>query len=136
MIEAIVSEFKKIIRDCVQREAKSNSCVMSKIQFVFSVDSSGENPEYQIYKENNPLKSLTFNEVLGVKIDFKGRSLYVPKFILSALKSFQNELSCDDVKIVVFHNDDASVQKLCLYKGAAFVREVEVEYIAMELMKS
>ena len=74
------------------------------------------------------MKVLTFMEVLGVRIDIKGYSLFVPKFIRGALNRFSDEKAIpktDATVICMFDTNDK--MKLMLYNKETFVDFVEFD---------
>jgi hypothetical protein len=119
MIDVIQNKFTDISSKCLEKYAKQEGVKKTDVQLIFKLGQSGD-AEYLIYKQYKPLKVLTFMEVLGVRIDFKGYSLFVPKFIRGALTRF-----CDEFKIpsqnvrVLLNFDDKGEMFMFLYNVAA-----------------
>ena len=66
-------------------------------------------------------------EVLGVRIDFKGYSFFVPNFIKGALNRFceSDNIEASKVSVVTYFNDKEMV--MWLYNGNQYVKQVELE---------
>ncbi len=128
MIGIIKEKFTDIATKCTTRYAKEEATMRDKIQLVFKLSESGDEAEYLIYKDYKPLKKITFMQVLGVKIDMMGYSLYVPKFIRGSLVRFceTHDIQKKDVRVVlsIQENEDLFMY---LYNGGKFIREVELE---------
>lgn len=128
MIGMIKEKFSDIATKCTTRYAKEEATMRDKIQLVFKLSDDGSEAEYVIYKDYKPLKKITFNQVLGVKIDMMGYGLYVPKFIRGSLVRFCEtfDITKKDVRVVlsIQENEDLFMY---LYNGGKFIREVELE---------
>lgn len=107
MVEFIQSEFKKIILKCCKKHE-------GDVILVLGLDEQGQNTytivNYIYDNETNSLKgydwstqkSLTINEVLGVKIDFLGYSLLSEPFIQKALLRYSQKYNVPYDKISIF----------------------------------
>jgi hypothetical protein len=128
MIGIIKERFTTIATKCTTRYAKEEGTMRDKIQLVFKLNEDCSDSEYIIYKDYKPLKKITFMQVLGVKIDMMGYSLYVPKFIRGSLVRFCETFDIEPknvrVMLSIQENEDVFMY---LYNGGAFVREVELE---------
>jgi len=98
MIDFILGKFTEITSNCLEKNAKEYGTQKSKMQLVFKLGNDGE-VEYLIYKDYQFIKKVTFLQVLGVKLDFKGYSLFVPNFIKGALERFSGEFEIDRDKV-------------------------------------
>lgn len=112
MIEFISQNFSQIAKKCLERNAKEFGVEKTEVQLVFKYkDVKSEEVDYLIMEKYKPKKVLTFLQVLGVKIDFKGYSFFVPKFIAGSLKRFCSELSIDanDVSVVLHEHQSGKL---------------------------
>ena len=127
MIDYILEKFTDIASKCLERNAKENGCEKRDMQLVFKLGSSGE-AEYLIYKHYQPIKVLSFLEVLGVKLDFKGYSLFVPNFIKGALNRFceEHKIEKDKVRILLSFDKNNKIV-LWLYSSNQYVKQFELE---------
>jgi hypothetical protein len=128
MIGIIKEKFTSIATKCVTRYAKEEGTMRDKIQLVFKLSEDGSEAEYVLYKDYKPLKKITFMQVLGVKIDMMGYSLYVPKFIRGSLVRFCEtfEIEQKNVRVVLSIQENEDVF-MYLYNSGTFLREVELE---------
>ena len=113
MVEMILGKFTDITLKCLERNAEALSVEKKDVRLVFRLNAEGE-VEYWITKFYKPQKKLSFLEVLGVKLDFKGYSLFVPKFIQGALNRFcvEDNIERKNVYVVLSNVDDNLVMKL------------------------
>lgn len=126
MIDIICKKFNEISKNCITRNAKELGVESTKVQLVFKLGFSGE-AEYLIYKEYKPIKALKFLEVLGVKLDMYGYSLYVPNFIKSALNRFCDEHKIGRDKVRVLFNLNQSGNLIgWLYNDSQYVKQFEL----------
>lgn len=100
MIEIIVDKFNEIVYRACERYGKEEGVDANKMQVLFSLDDEGE-VKYSILKEYRPLKEVTFNQILNVKIDFRGYSMIVPPFIRDTINNCSEELQTDAKKLFV-----------------------------------
>jgi hypothetical protein len=92
MMEIIVDKFNEIIYKACERYGKEEGLDGNKMQVLFSLDDEGE-VKYSLLKEYRPFKDVTFNQILNVKIDFKGYSMIVPPFIKDTINKYSEKLS-------------------------------------------
>lgn len=86
MIDFIQSKTKKIMYDCMKNYADKVKIQISDVQLVLGLNENGNT--YTLCELYAPKKEMDFLEVLGVKIDFLGYSLFAPPFILKSLVRF------------------------------------------------
>lgn len=127
MIDFITEKFTDITSKCLDRNAKDNNTTKQKMQLVFKLGDV-EEVEYLIYKEYQPLKVVSFLDVLGVKLDFKGYSLFVPKFIKGALDRFckEHDISRQNVRVVLSFNDKNDLI-MWLYDSNKYIKAITLE---------
>jgi hypothetical protein len=127
MIDVISSKFTSIATECIIRNAKEFNVDKSKVQLVFKLGVDG-NSEYLICKEYKPQRVLTFLQVLGVRIDIKGYSLFVPKFIKGALNRFceEEKISKHNVRVMIMTSEKGSLN-MWLYNDSQYVKQVLLE---------
>jgi len=92
MMEIIVDKFNEIIYKACERYGKEEGLDGNKMQVLFSLDDEGE-VKYSLLKEYRSLKEVTFNQILNVKIDFRGYSMIVPPFIKDTINKYGEKLS-------------------------------------------
>lgn len=128
MLGVIKEKFTDIATKCATRYANEQATMRDKIQIVFKLNENGSESEYLIYKDYKPLKKITFMQVLGVKIDMMGYSLYVPKFIRGSLVRFCETFNIEpkNVRVMLSIQENGDLF-MYLYNGGNFIREVELE---------
>jgi hypothetical protein len=127
MIEFISEKFSSIAIKCLERNAKEFKVGKKEVQLIFKLNTSNE-VDYLIAKQYEPQKVLSFLEVLGVKLDFKGYSLFVPKFIKGALTRFCDEHKIEKSKVgVLISCSDKDELIMWLYGGNKAIKQVTLE---------
>lgn len=113
MVEIILGKFTDITLKCIERNAEAFSVDKKDVRLVFRLNKD-EEVEYWITKFYKPQKKLSFLEVLGVKLDFKGYSLFVPKFIQGALNRFcvEDNIERKNIYVVLSNVDDKLIMGL------------------------
>jgi hypothetical protein len=127
MIDFILEKFTDITLKCLERNSKSFDVEQKDVQLVFKFNNS-EDVEYLIMNNYKPQKVLTFLEVLGVKLDFKGYSLFVPKFINGALNRFcvEHKIEKNKVSVLLVLNKKNELI-IWLYNANQPIKQVELE---------
>ena len=127
MIDAIQKQFTEITSKCLDRYAKEYNTQKKNMQLVFKLGTNSE-PEYLIYKDYQPQKVISFLEVLGVRFDIRGFSLFVPNFIKGALNRFceSETIERGNVRTVLTFDDKLNLL-IWLYDNTRFVKQVELE---------
>jgi hypothetical protein len=127
MIDIISNKFNSIASECIIRNAKEFEVKKEQVQLVFKLGVDG-NSEYLIYKDFKPNKVLTFLQVLNVRLDMKGYSLFVPSFIKGALNRFcdENNISKHNVRVMIMTNEKGSLN-MWLYNDSQYVKQVLLE---------
>ena len=132
MIEYISEKFSGITIKCLERNAKEFAVDKKEVQLIFKLRSEtndfDEEVSYIIAKRYEPQKVLSFIQVLGVKLDFKGYSLFVPKFIKGALTRFCVEHEIENDKVaVLLSSSDKNELIMWLYNGNKAIKQVTLE---------
>lgn len=127
MVDFILEKFTSIATNCLQKNAKELGVDKTNVELTLRFGRGGE-VEYLLMKEYAPTKVLTFLQVLGVKLDFKGYSLFVPKFIKGALNRFcdKHTIAKDKVAVMMFLTIKNELM-LFLYDGTKPIEIVELE---------
>lgn len=120
MIEYIQSETREIIYKCCERYAKKNGIKIENVQLVLGLNEDGNT--YSLCENYQPKEHLSINEVLGVRIDFTGKSLIAPPFIRKSIIRFSENFSLSPIntKILCIPSEDEKGKPdvmLYVYKG-------------------
>jgi hypothetical protein len=93
MIDFILAEFTKICKKAIEKFSNELQKPKEDVAITFNLNQDNE-VIYRLLKDFKFEKEVTFMEILGVRIDFKGYSMLVPPFIQKSLIGF-----CDEYKI-------------------------------------
>lgn len=127
MVDFIIEKFNEIVSKACTRYGQEQGVDASKIQVLFRLGADAE-VEYYILKEYVELQKVTFNNILNVRIDFKGYSMIVPPFIQKVLVKYSEELKVEPNKMSVICISQPNNQVvLCLYSEKTFVKRVNIE---------
>jgi hypothetical protein len=126
MTDFIVDKFNEIVYNACERYGRENELSGDKMQILFRLNEE-DDVEYDLLREYKKVKNLTFNEILNVKIDFRGYSMIVPSFIKQTLKSYSEQLETSPTNLSVMCVIAEKKVVLCLYKGFDFVKQISLE---------
>jgi hypothetical protein len=99
MIDFISAEFTKICKNAIEKFSNNLQTPKEDVTFTFNLK-NGE-VYYNLLKDFKVYKEVTFMEILGVRIDFKGYSMLVPPFIQKSLLGFCEEFKIEESKVNV-----------------------------------
>lgn len=127
MVDFIIEKFNEIVSKACTRYGQEQEVDATKIQVLFRLGDDAE-VEYYILKEYVELQKVTFNNILNVRIDFKGYSMIVPPFIQKVLVKYAEEMKVEPNKMsVICISQPNSKVVLCLYSEKTFVKKVNIE---------
>jgi hypothetical protein len=127
MVDFINDQFTSIVKKCLEKNSKEIGVRLQNLSLVFKLDNEDE-VEYRIYRDYKFEKVLTFMQVLGVRVDLKGYSLFVPNFIHGSLHRIakQEDIQNLDINIIVFFSE-TNEMKMMVYNKTAFVKYITLE---------
>ena len=99
MIDFISAEFTKICKKAIEKFSNDLQTPKEDVAITFNLK-NGE-VYYNLLKDFKVHKEVTFMEILGVRIDFKGYSMLVPPFIQKSLLGFCEEFKIEESKVNV-----------------------------------
>jgi len=142
-------EFNKIASKAINRESEKEKIPADKVhlQLLLKKDADGDISNGYRYlvdglplMENGKEVKLSFTDILGVKIDLKGYSLIVPRFIKKVLLklSVQHGIPAENISAIVRLVD--SKVRVLLYNQFSLVKELQTsdmfsDSVAMEIMQ-
>lgn len=100
MIPYVVTTFNEIVYKACERFGKEEGVEAKEMQVLFKLDDEGE-VEYSILKKYNPIKDVTFNQILNVKIDFRMYGQIVPPFIQNTIVTYAEKLEKNSTDLMV-----------------------------------
>lgn len=99
MIDFISAEFTKICKKAIEKFSNDLQKPKEDVAITFNLK-DGE-VYYNLLKDFKIEREVTFMEILGVRIDFKGYSMLVPPFIQKSLLGFCDEFKIEQSKVNV-----------------------------------
>lgn len=139
MQEFITNETKKIFNKAIKRYAKKDGIEEENVSILLHLFDEGEVDEngelerkvgYKICHNYAPVKSVSIMDILGVKIDLKMYSVFVPPQIKNILENFETETDSKDVEIGVYlDRNDSDEVNYFLFKGGQLVKKFELEQV-------
>jgi hypothetical protein len=126
MVDFIVDKFNEIVYRACERYAKEENVETAAIQVLFSIDEDGE-VKYEIAKSYKPIRQVTFNEILNVRIDFRGYGMLVPQFIGQTINGFAEEMKTRPQELFVMAVPKTVKDvSLFLYEGKTYKQEIKL----------
>lgn len=131
-MDFIIKKFNEIIYNACERYSKDDAVTIQQMQVVFF--EKGEEEEelgYQIWRDYKPTRDVTFNNILDVRIDFKGYSILVPKFILDTLEGFSEKYNQPKsfFRVICVVNEEHEVRILLYSNRGEFLELIELEQL-------
>jgi hypothetical protein len=123
------------MRKALLRLAKENGTATYENQIIIGWNAEQECLKYYVVNKSGS-KQVTFNEILGVKFDLMNREFVVSEFITKKFDTFSKTYECEKKSLFVYiffeqplgvENGNEDDIKLCLYKGANKVKDIELE---------
>lgn len=117
------------MRKALLRLAKERGTPANENQIIIGWNAERECLKYYIVGGSGS-KKVTFNEILSVRFDLMNREFVVSEFITKKFDSFSKTYKCEKKSLFVYiflENGNDDDIKLCLYKGANKVKNIELE---------
>ena len=114
---SLETQTKKIMSAAIERYAEQEKVDTNQVQLLIYTDNPDCEPKYKVLIHNKPLRDVSFNEILNVKLDFLGRELIATPFITSSLKKLIRETGCsyEEANVLIYTTDKDSVENINLY---------------------
>ncbi len=125
MANFIVEKFNKIVYEACERFGVKNGVGAERMQLLFNIED--DEVLYKLMKDYVKVSELTFNEILNVRMDFRGYSLIVPHFIKQTLSAYAEEMKVPVEALSVMCIVREKSVYMCLYKGTEYVKQIDLE---------
>lgn len=129
MIEEIVS---KTMRNGIVRFAEAAGVPPTQSQLMIFTKSGEVMPSYKsVLYSKGAVREVSFNEILGVKVDLLNREAIAAPFIAKSMARYADELGVPPTKIfimVLVVNDKQDI-RLALYKGKEYQRPLQLSEV-------
>jgi len=126
----IISSAIDVMSKAIKRLSAENECDTKNIQLVLKFD--GKRVSYSYMKDYQTISDLTFNEILGVKFDFKQREFLTAPFIQKAIVRLAEEKEVDVSEIssiVLTKDEDANKIYLLAYHNNEFYKQISFNWL-------
>ena len=132
---SIETQTKKIMRSAIERYAKENEVSNDRVQLLIYSDNPELEPKYKVLLDNKPLKNVSFNEILGVKLDFLGREFIATPFITNTIKRLMNESNCEfkEVNVLIYDNKSGDIN-LYFFIGTKPNKPITFNYLFSDII--
>lgn len=133
--QAAISETRSIMSKAIKRFAKDlgSRTVENQLTIRLSEDGNVVFHRCFLYKE---VEQLSFNEVLGVKVDIKGREALAAPFMYKSILRLAKEEGIEtpsDIKIYCFTIDDKAKKVLMYaYNKTEKIKQITWDYLFTE----
>lgn len=132
MQDFILSETRKIFNKAIKRFSKKDGVEDTEVSLLLYLKDGEEEKEvgYKVCHHHSPVRETTIMEILGVMIDLKGYSLFVPPQIKKILEDFEKELGSSEIEVCVYlSREDEDEVIYFLYKQKKLIRKFELESV-------
>ena len=94
------------MRKALKRLSSEHNCNAKDIQLVIKFD--GEQVAYSCMRNYEKIEDMTFNDILGVKFDFKQREYFTAPFLQQSIVRIAEETNSDvkDISSIIITKDD------------------------------
>lgn len=128
MITEIV---EKVMRNGIISFAEQAGVRIGHSQLMIFCKEDTAVPCYKSLTYEKPSREVTFNEILGVKVDLLNREGIAAPFIQNAILRYSKEynISPTHIHIVVFVNEINKSVNLHLYNGATSIKPISLDEV-------
>jgi len=126
----IVNSAIDIMSKALKRLSEENNCDAKNIQLVIKFD--GEKVLYSYMKDYQKISDLTFNEILGVKFDFKQREFLTAPFLQKSIVRLAEEKNTDVNEIssvIVTKDSEANKVYMLAYHNNEYFKQISFNWL-------
>lgn len=128
-----------VMLKAISRYAEENDVKETNAQIMIKACDENCTPSYLLLINNKPIKEVTFNEILDVKIDFLGREIIVSPFIASALRKLRKQNEIEDyrnINVLIYKaKEDSKKPNLYFFNNTKPIKPITLDYIFGEEME-
>ena len=128
--DQIVSSAISIMSKALKRLSDENKCDAKDIQLVIKFN--GQQVLYSYMKHYEKMSDLTFNEILGVKFDFKQREFLTAPFLQKSIVRLAEERNTDvnEISSVIITKDsEADKVYMLAYHNDEFFKQISFNWL-------
>ena len=126
----IVNSAIDVMSKALKRLSTENDCDATNIQLVIKFD--GQKVLYSYMKDYEKISDLTFNEILGVKFDFKQREFLTAPFLQKSIVRLAEERNTDVNEIssvIVTKDSEANKVYMLAYHNDEFFKQISFNWL-------
>jgi hypothetical protein len=126
----IVNSAIDVMSKALKRLSTENNCDATNIQLVIKFD--GQKVLYSYMKDYEKISDLTFNEILGVKFDFKQREFLTAPFLQKSIVRLAEERNTDVNEIssvIVTKDSEANKVYMLAYHNDEFFKQISFNWL-------
>ena len=129
--ELVTKETKSVMKRALLRFSKNNGISAKDNQLLICGGEEGL-PSYRYMRNYKPENTLTFNEILGVKFDFKQREFLTAPFLQKAITRLAEEKEVDVNEmssIIITKDSEADKVYMLAYHNDEFFKQVSFNWL-------
>ena len=126
----IIQSAMDIMRNALKRLSDNNNCDAKNIQLVIKFN--GEKVLYSYMKDYQKIGDMTFNDILGVKFDFKQREFLTAPFLQKSIVRLADEKNTDVNEmssVIVTKDSEADKVYILAYHKNEFFKQVSFNWL-------
>ena len=100
----IFEKTQKIMNTGIGKYSRINEVTEEQTQILVKAEES-ENVSYSICKEWKPLESVTFKQIMDVRVDILGFEMLASPFLRKSVDMYSKYYESDDVNLFIFKKD-------------------------------
>lgn len=126
-MEIIIEQTNKIFTKAIKRFAKENNIKEhERVSIIKWLDANDE-IVYNLGVDHTPSRAISFMDILGVKIDMRGYSFFVPPQIKKIIERFQKEHNTRDVVVCIYlDREEEDEVNYFLFANDTFIKRFEL----------
>lgn len=126
----IVNSAIDVMSKALKRLSAENNCDATEIQLVIKFD--GNRVLYSYMKKYEKISDLTFNEILGVKFDFKQREFLTAPFLRKSIVRLAEEKQVpvgEMSSIIITKDSEANKVYMLAYHNNEFFKQISFNWL-------
>ena len=126
----IVNSAIDVMSKALKRLSAENNCDATEIQLVIKFD--GNRVLYSYMKKYEKISDLTFNEILGVKFDFKQREFLTAPFLRKSILRLAEEKQVpvgEMSSIIITKDSEANKVYMLAYHNNEFFKQISFNWL-------
>ena len=126
----IVNSAIDVMSKALKRLSTENNCDATEIQLVIKFD--GDKVLYSYMKKYQKISDLTFNEILGVKFDFKQREFLTAPFLRKSIVRLAEEKQVpvgEMSSIIITKDSEADKVYMLAYHNNEFFKQISFNWL-------